>query len=68
MNIQEIKSAVDSGNHVQWCSPAYRVIKDSLGQYLVECMLNGHCWGLTNIGGDRLNGDESEFSITQNCI
>ena len=63
MTIVKIKRAVDGGKIVQWCTPSYRVIKDRKEQYLIQCLLNGACWGLTNIQEDRLNGDESEFKI-----
>ena len=65
MTITEIKQAVNNGNKVQWVTPAYRVIKDRIGQYLIVCLLNNHCIGLTNLEGDRLNGDESDFTIIQ---
>ena len=35
MTVQEIKKAVDEGKTVCWATPAYRVIKDSIGQYLI---------------------------------
>jgi len=61
MNIQEIKIAVDKGILVNYKTPTYRVIKDSINQYLIMCSINGSCIGLTNIGGDKLNGHESDF-------
>lgn len=63
MTIAEIKHAIDNGKVVQWASPTYRVIKDIKGQYLITCLLNCFCWGLTNQAGTRLNGDPAEFSI-----
>lgn len=63
MNISAIKRAVDGGKIVQWATPAYRVIKDDKEQYLIKCLTNGACWGLTNISGDTLNGKKSEFKI-----
>lgn len=63
MTISEIKAAVDSGKTVQWVTAGYRVIKDNKGQYLINCLLNNSCVGLTNLKGDRLNGEESEFTI-----
>lgn len=63
MSIEQIKTAVDAGKRVQWSTSAYRVIKDSKGQYLIRCLINDSCIGLTNLKGDRLNGKESEFTI-----
>lgn len=63
MTIPEIKAAVDSGKIVQFATPAYRVIKDDKGQYLIICVLNNSCIGLTNQSGDILNGEESDFTI-----
>ena len=64
MNLKEIKQAVDSGLTVHWANDSYRVIKDTLGQYLIKCRINGSCIGLHGIGGeykDVLNGAEHEF-------
>lgn len=33
----EVKNAVDKGFIVKWSNDAYTVIKDNLGQYLIEC-------------------------------
>jgi len=63
MTVTEIKQAVDSGHNVQWASTAYRVIKDRIGQYLIICLLNDYCIGLTHMDGITLNGSESEFTI-----
>lgn len=63
MTIAEIKEAINAGKRVCWSNPAYNVIKDSKGQYLIECSFNGHCIGLTNLAGDRLNGNEDEFFV-----
>ena len=63
MTIQEIKNAVDEGKVVLYNNPAYQVIKDNNGEYLIECTLNGNCIGLTNKKGDTLNGDKTRFFI-----
>lgn len=60
MTIQQIKSAIDSGKNVYWSNTAYKVIKDSENQYLIQHMFGG-CIGLTNLKGDKLNGLEAEF-------
>lgn len=64
MEIQEIKDAVDEGLKVHWANPAYVVIKDSLGQYLIKCLINDHCIGLTNRTGDQLNGQPEDFFVS----
>ena len=65
MNIKEIKKAVDEGQKVCWSNPAYDVIKDDIGQYLIKCNLNGHCIGLHGLKGtkyeNQLNGKEEDF-------
>ena len=61
MNIAEIKQAVDSGHAVHWSNKGYRVIKDSIGQYLIEFHRTGHCIGLTWLDGVTLNGKERDF-------
>ncbi|SUZ32619.1 hypothetical protein ROE7235_02380 [Roseibaca ekhonensis] len=63
MTIDEIKAAVDAGQTVHWANTGYRVHKDRLGQYLITYVPNGSCIGLTDRGGQRLNGDEVEFFI-----
>lgn len=47
MTLAEIKAAVESGKVVHWGNDGYRVIKDSLGQWLVVCDFTAGCWGLT---------------------
>jgi len=63
MNLQEIKSAVESGKKVHWANKAYNVVKDDLGQFLITCPSTGGCWGLTHKDGTTLNGKESEFFV-----
>ncbi len=60
MNLNEIKQATIEGTTVYWSSKAYRVILDSLNSYLIECTINGHCVGLTDIDGN-LCANESDF-------
>ena len=60
MTIEEIKAKVLSGTKVYWANRAYEV-KNHKDQWLVECSLNGHCIGLTNQAGDKLNGREDDF-------
>jgi len=63
MTAQEIKQAVDNGKTVFWKQENYKVVKDNLGQYLIECDNNGHCIGLTWTDGTTLNGKEEDFFI-----
>ena len=60
MNLNEIKQAIMDGKTVYWSNKAYHVILDSLDRYLIECTINGHCIGLTDIDGN-MNEDESAF-------
>jgi hypothetical protein len=63
--IADIKKAVDEGKPVYWGNKKYRVVKDSIGQYLIICGLNGHCIGLTNQEDTLLNGNIEEFLIEE---
>ena len=65
MNIAEIKAAVDAGKPVHWANEGYRVYRDSLGQYLITFMRNGSSIGLTDRSGQRLNGAEADFFISE---
>jgi hypothetical protein len=61
MTLEEIKTAIDSGKRVHWASTNYNVIRDDVGQYLIVCVSNSYCIGLTWKDGKTLNGKESEF-------
>ncbi len=63
MDLQEIKAAVDAGLEVHWMNDGYRVIKDRIGQYLIEFTPNGSIIGLTWTDGVTMNGKPSEFYI-----
>ena len=63
MKTQEIKDAIDSGKRVYVDNPAYEVIKDSRGQYLIKCTHNDYCIGLTWADGETLNDLEDSFYI-----
>ena len=64
MNLEEIKASVESGQTVHWASQAYRIIKDDVGQWLIQCDINGHCIGLTWRDGVTMNGEEKQFFIS----
>jgi hypothetical protein len=61
MTLQEIKTAINQGKQVFWKSQGYQVIKDSINQYLIKCIYNGHCIGLTWTDGVTMNGEEADF-------
>jgi hypothetical protein len=61
MTLQEIKTAVDNGTTVYWKNSGYKVVKDSIGQYMVEYEQNGHCTGLTHKDGVTLIYNEADF-------
>jgi len=69
MNIKEIKKAINNNKKVCWSNPAYDVIKDDIGQYLIKCNLNDHCIGLHGLEGteyeNQLNGKEEDFYIVK---
>lgn len=64
MNLNQIKSAVESGKKVFWANTAYEVVKDNLGQWLIiyrKGERNENCIGLTWRDGVTLNGREEDF-------
>jgi hypothetical protein len=63
MTLDEIKAAVKAGQTVIWGNPGYRVIVDSLGQWMVRCSWNGYCFGLTHSNGVTMNGKPADFAI-----
>lgn len=60
MSTNEIKAAVEAGRTVHWASPAYTVIKDSIGQWFIR-HVSGHLIGLTHADGLTLNGKPEDF-------
>ena len=65
MTLEEIKAAVNAGKIVCWSGDGYRVIKDSMGQWLIQFIPNGYCVGLTWRDGITLNGKPGEFYIKE---
>jgi hypothetical protein len=67
-DINDIKKMVDEGKTVYSSNEAYQVIKDSKGQYMIKCTLNGYCIGLHGAVGseyeNKLNG--TNFYIKNN--
>lgn len=64
MTLQEIKDAIASGQTVHWGNKSYTVIKDNIGQYLIQ-HTGWHCIGLTWQDGTTLNGKEEDFFIPE---
>ena len=56
MTYNEVIQAIDSGKKVCWSHIGYKVIKDSVGQYLIHCTMN-----------DTYVGLKSEFWFYQLC-
>lgn len=65
MTLDQIKTAVDAGKQVCWKNEGYRVICDSLGQYLIVFRPNEYTVGLTNREGYSLNGQPRDFYILE---
>jgi hypothetical protein len=65
MKLNEIKEAVEAGKTVHWASPLYVVIKDGIGQWLIKCLGNGSCIGLTWRDGVTMNGREDQFFVAE---
>jgi len=63
MTLEEIKTAVEEGGRVHWHHSGYEVIKDGLGKFLIVCLNNEHCWGLTWTDGVTMNEKEADFYI-----
>jgi hypothetical protein len=65
MTLDQIKAAVESGKTVCWSNDGYRVIKDSIGQWLVHYTPTNNYWGLTHQDGTTVNGKPHEFFIKE---
>ncbi len=60
---EHLKLLVDAGYNVFWKTRAYKVIKDSIGQYLIVCTINNDCIGLTWTDGVTVNGQPGDFFL-----
>ena len=58
---EEIRQAVNAGKTVYAGTPAYQVIKDKIGQYLIHYINSDHYIGLTWNDDTTLNGNEFYF-------
>ena len=64
MKLAEIKTAVMTGKTVHWASDAYVVIyAPRIEEFLIKCLLNDHCIGLTWKDGVTMNGEPSKFFV-----
>lgn len=71
MTLDEIKTAVRAGHKVHWASEAYEVslshYRGTGGeQWLIKCVHNNSCIGLTHADGVTMNGQPEDFFIGQN--
>jgi len=65
MTLPEIKAAVLEGKTVCWNNASYVVIRDSIGQWLIQYTPSGYCIGLTHRDETTMNGKESDFFIVE---
>lgn len=68
MTLDQIKAATLAGDCVCWKNSAYRVICDTLGQWLIVYRFGGrnaNAIGLTARDGVTLNGAESDFYVAE---
>ena len=69
MTLDEIRDAVLAGVNVHWATHNYRVIHDSIGQFLIWSTCNDNYIGLTWRDGTTVNGEPEQFFICNipNC-
>jgi hypothetical protein len=63
VDLQTICGSVIQGKTVHWSNENYVVIRDDIGQWMIQCVKNGHCIGLTWSDGSTLNGKEDDFYV-----
>jgi hypothetical protein len=63
MTLKQIKKAIKENKKVCWYSDIYQVIKDKNNNYLIKCVINKYCIGLTHKDKKTLNGKEKDFFI-----
>ena len=62
MNLEEIKEAVRAGKKVHWSNELYEVIEGKY-EFLINCVQNDYCIGLTHRDGITMNGRPEQFFI-----
>ena len=63
MTLKEIQESIQSGRKVYWKQKNYQVIKDRIGQYLIECQNNGSCVSLTDSKGFLTDNETAFFTV-----
>jgi len=64
MNLAEIKAAVMAGKTVHWASKAYVVTyAPQIDKFLIKCLLNDTCIGLTWQDEVTMNGYPDQFFV-----
>ena len=64
MTLEEIKCAVMNGHTVHWENEAYVVeYAPDIDDFLIRCVLNANCIGLTWQDNVTMNGREDQFFI-----
>ena len=65
MKLAEIKAAVMAGKTVHWASEAYVVTyAPQIDEFLIKCLLNDTCIGLTWQDEVTMNGRPDQFFVT----
>ena len=62
MSLDDIKTAIYNGYRVHWKSNNYLVLKDKIDQYLIKCLSNSYCVGLTRSDGTLIE-DPNHFFL-----
>ena len=61
MTLFDIQTAIYNGYTVYWKSNNYQVVKDKIGQYLIKCLSNSYCVGLTRTDGTLIEDPKHFF-------
>ena len=62
LSFSDIEMAIYNGYNVHWKNYNYQVVKDKIGQYLLKCLSNSYCVGLTRTDGTLVE-DPKDFFI-----
>jgi len=62
LSLSDIETAIYNGYRVHWKNDNYLVLKDRVGQYLIKCLSNSHCVGLTRTDGSLVE-DPKDFYL-----
>ena len=66
MSLSDIETAIYNGYTVYWKNRGYEVIKDKIGQYLINCKSNSYCVGLTRTDGSLIEKPNDFFLGLEN--